>query len=62
MGIPAFTRDFNKNMIVCRMEHEKPHKILLTNFFVIIKLKQRYLILKINQALLQQQIKILRRF
>ena len=33
MGIPAFTRDFNKNMIVCRMEHEKPHKNIAYEFF-----------------------------
>jgi 2-polyprenyl-6-methoxyphenol hydroxylase-like FAD-dependent oxidoreductase len=25
MGISAFIHNFNKNMIVCRMEHEKPH-------------------------------------
>ena len=26
MGIAAFVHDFNKNMIVCRMKHEKSHK------------------------------------
>ena len=33
MGISAFTRDFNKNMIVCRMQHEKPHKNIAYEFF-----------------------------
>ena len=33
MGISAFTHDFNKNMIVCRMKHEKPHKNIAYEFF-----------------------------
>jgi len=33
MGISAFTRNFNKNMIVCRMQHEKPHKNIAYEFF-----------------------------
>ena len=33
MGISAFIRDFNKNMIVCRMQHEKPHKNIAYEFF-----------------------------
>ena len=33
MNIPAFVRDFNKDMIVCRMEHEKPHKNIAYEFF-----------------------------
>ena len=33
MGISAFTRNFNKNMIVCRMEHEKPHQSIAYEFF-----------------------------
>ena len=33
MCISAFTRDFNKNMIVCRMKHEKPHKNIAYEFF-----------------------------
>ena len=33
MGISAFTRDFNKNMIVCRMKQEKPHKNIAYEFF-----------------------------
>jgi len=33
MGISAYTRNFNKNMIVCRMEHEKPHKNIAYEFF-----------------------------
>jgi len=33
MGISAFTRDFKKNMIVCRMKHEKPHKNIAYEFF-----------------------------
>ena len=33
MGIPAFVRDFNKDMIVCRMKHEKPHKNIAYEFF-----------------------------
>ena len=33
MGISAFIHDFNKNMIVCRMEHEKPHKNIAYEFF-----------------------------
>ena len=33
MGISAFTRDFNKNMIVCRMKHEKPHQNIAYEFF-----------------------------
>ena len=33
MGISAFTHDFDKNMIVCRMEHEKPHDNIAYEFF-----------------------------
>ena len=33
MGISAFTRDFHKDMIVCRMKHEKPHKNIAYEFF-----------------------------
>ena len=33
MGIPAFVRDFNKDMVVCRMQHEKPHKNIAYEFF-----------------------------
>ena len=33
MGISAFIRDFDKDMIVCRMEHEKPHKNIAYEFF-----------------------------
>ena len=33
MGISVFTRDFDKNMIVCRMEHEKPHDNIAYEFF-----------------------------
>ena len=33
MGISAFVRDFDKNMIVCRMKHEKPHKNIAYEFF-----------------------------
>tara|TARA_B100001013_G_scaffold321143_1_gene230943 strand:- start:344 stop:1537 length:1194 start_codon:yes stop_codon:yes gene_type:complete len=33
MGISAFTRDFDKNMIVCRMKHEKSHKNIAYEFF-----------------------------
>ncbi len=33
MGISAFTRNFNKKMIVCRMEHEKPHQNIAYEFF-----------------------------
>ena len=33
VGIPAFIRDFNKDMIVCRMKHEKPHKNIAYEFF-----------------------------
>ncbi len=33
MGISAFSRNFNKNMIVCRMEHEKPHQNVAYEFF-----------------------------
>ena len=33
MGIPAFVRDFNKDMIICRMKHEKPHKNIAYEFF-----------------------------
>lgn len=33
MGISAFIRDFNKDMIVCRMEHEKPHQNIAYEFF-----------------------------
>ena len=33
VGISAYTRNFNKNMIVCRMEHEKPHKNIAYEFF-----------------------------
>jgi len=33
MGISAFTRDFNKNMIVCRMKHEKSHQNIAYEFF-----------------------------
>ena len=33
MGISTFIRDFDKNMIVCRMKHEKPHKNIAYEFF-----------------------------
>ena len=33
MDISAFTRDFHKDMIVCRMKHEKPHKNIAYEFF-----------------------------
>ena len=33
MGIPAFVQDFNKDMIICRMQHEKPHKNIAYEFF-----------------------------
>ncbi len=33
MNISAFIHDFNKNMIVCRMEHEKPHNNIAYEFF-----------------------------
>ena len=33
MGISAITRNFNKNMIVCRMKHEKPHNNIAYEFF-----------------------------
>ena len=33
MGMPFFIRDFNKNMIVCRMKHEKTHKNIAYEFF-----------------------------
>ena len=33
MGISAFTQNFNKNMIVCRMKHEKSHKNIAYEFF-----------------------------
>ena len=33
MGISTFIRDFDKNMIVCRMKHEKPHENIAYEFF-----------------------------
>jgi ubiquinone biosynthesis UbiH/UbiF/VisC/COQ6 family hydroxylase len=33
MGISTFSHDFNKNMVVCRMEHEKPHDNIAYEFF-----------------------------
>lgn len=33
MDISAFIHDFDKNMIVCRMEHEKPHNNIAYEFF-----------------------------
>jgi len=33
MGITAFSQDFNKDMIVCKMEHEKPHQNIAYEFF-----------------------------
>ena len=33
MGISAFIHDFDKNMIVCRMLHEKPHQNIAYEFF-----------------------------
>ena len=33
MGISAFSHDFKKNMIVCRMKHEKSHKNIAYEFF-----------------------------
>ena len=33
MGISAFIHDFEKNMIVCRMKHEKPHDNIAYEFF-----------------------------
>ncbi len=32
-GISAFIHNFDKNMIVCRMEHEKPHHNIAYEFF-----------------------------
>ena len=33
MGISAFVNNFNKDMIVCRMKHEKPHSNVACEFF-----------------------------
>ena len=33
VGISAFIHNFNKNMIVCRMAHEKPHHNIAYEFF-----------------------------
>ena len=33
MGISAFIHDFDKNMIVCRMSHEKPHNNIAYEYF-----------------------------
>ena len=33
MGMPVFIRDFNKDMIVCRMKHEKTHNNIAYEFF-----------------------------
>ena len=33
MGMSTFMRDFNKDMIVCRMKHEKSHKNTAYEFF-----------------------------
>jgi len=33
MGIPAFVSDFKKDMIVCRMRHEKNHQNIAYEFF-----------------------------
>jgi ubiquinone biosynthesis UbiH/UbiF/VisC/COQ6 family hydroxylase len=33
MGISAYTRNFDKNMIVCRMKHEKSHRNIAYEFF-----------------------------
>ena len=33
MGISAFIHNFNKNMIVCRMKHQKVHKNIAYEFF-----------------------------
>ncbi len=33
MGISAFVNNFNKDMIVCRMKHEKPHDNVACEFF-----------------------------
>ena len=33
MGISSFIRDFDKNMIVCRMKHKKPHNNVAYEFF-----------------------------
>ena len=33
VGISAFIHNFDKNMIVCRMEHEKPHNNIAYEFF-----------------------------
>ena len=33
MGISAFTHNFKKNMIVCRMKHQKSHKNIAYEFF-----------------------------
>jgi len=48
MGISSFVRDFDKDMIVCRMKHEKPHKNIAYEFLVITKHKLHYLVLKTN--------------
>ena len=33
MAIPTFSRDFHKNMIVCKMQHEKTHNNIAYEFF-----------------------------
>ena len=33
MGISAFIRDFDKNMIICRMKHKIPHNNVAYEFF-----------------------------
>jgi len=33
VGIPASMRDFGKTMLVCRMEHEKPHEHVAVEWF-----------------------------
>ena len=33
MGISTFSQDFHKDMIVCRMKHEKPHENIAYEFF-----------------------------
>ena len=33
MGISSFIHNFNKHMIVCRMEHEKPHNNIAYEYF-----------------------------
>ena len=52
-GYPAEVKDFGKTVIVCKMDHEKEHEMLLTNASITAELWQYCRWLKNAPLLLQ---------